>query len=297
MHLPFLVLAFCLAAMPSFLCAAAPEVKNEANARKPVVRPKSMKEEPPQRDPAEVQRVLASVPSGNFTRPITLTLVASKQDHGPGEHDYPAWQTNWAKMLARATNVQVETAWQWPIADQFRRSDVLVFYYWNRDWNSNRYAQLTQFFARGGGVVSLHSSCIADREPEPLAEFLGLSAQPKRTKYRHGGLDLTFVAPEQLPLTRGFKPCRLVDETYWPMIGDPARVHVLATAVEENQPHPMAWTFTRDRGRVWATVLGHYAMTYDDPFFRILVLRGIAWAAKEPEGRLQHLATAEVAVE
>lgn len=53
---------------------------------------------------------------------------------------------------------------------------------------------------------------------------------------------------------------------------------MLATAVEEDAEWPMIWTYQPGRGRVWASVMGHYSATLKDPLYRILVLRGIAWA-------------------
>jgi putative heme-binding domain-containing protein len=257
--------------------------------------PKRKKEPPPPRSRAEVEALLAvgrdTTPPAPL-RPLELVLVASKQDHGPGEHDYPWWQTNWSKLLGQSEKVSMSTAWEWPSDAQFSHASVLVFYFWNHDWNPKRYAQLDQFLARGGGLVILHAACIADKEPEPLAERLGLSAQPVRTKYRHGPLDLKMVAPNDHPITRGLPPTiHFVDETYWPMIGDTTKVEVLATAEEEGKPWPMVWTFTKGRGRVFGSILGHYSWTYDDAFFRALILRGLAWAAGEPTARFDALVT------
>ena len=102
---------------------------------------------------------------------------------------------------------------------------------------------------------------------------------------------LNDVSGREHPITRGFGAARFVDETYWPMIGDPRRVTVLATAEEEGEARPMFWTFEKGRGRVFGSVLGHYAWTFADPLFRALVLRGTAWAAREDERRLESLVT------
>ena len=74
------------------------------------------------------------------------------------------------------------------------------------------------------------------------------------------------------------------------MVGDTSIVEVLATAVEEGKAHPMFWTFEAGKGRVFGSVLGHYTWTLDDPLFRIPILRGMAWAVKEPAGRFERLA-------
>lgn len=249
---------------------------------------------PPLRTRAEVQAVLAKSAQGPRPQnivPLSITLVAGKQDHGPGEHDYPAWQTNWVRLLSQADATWISTAWQWPSTEQFKQADVLVFYFWNHDWTTQRLQQLDAFLERGGGVVVLHSACIEDKEPERLAEHLGLAAHPVRTKYRHGPIDLKFDSSSGHPITFGVPQLHLVDETYWPMIGNSNRVEILATAEEEGKSWPMLWTFEKGPGRVFGSVLGHYAWTFDDPLFRILVLRGIAWAAGAASTRFENLAT------
>jgi type 1 glutamine amidotransferase len=248
-------------------------------------------ERPKPRTRAEVAAVLGAAPRGLPARKqLRICLVASKQDHGPGEHDYPAWQTNWTELLGKAPGVTVSTAWQWP--STFNDIDVAVFYFWNHDWSAERYKQLDEFLDKGGGVVLLHSATIADKEPEKLAQRIGLAFQPGRSKFRHGPLDLKITAPTDEPITRGLpRTVHFVDESYWPMIGDTNSVRVLATAQEEGKDWPMVWTVNRTKGKVFASIVGHYAWSYDDPLFRVIVLRAIAWAANEPIARLEPLAT------
>lgn len=246
---------------------------------------------PPLRTRAEVEAVLGKTADKAVKpRPLRAVLVAGPQDHGPGEHDYPAWQRSWKAILGGAPGVEVTTADGWPGEDQWRDADLMVLYLWNHDWSPERLGQLDAFLARGGGVVALHAALIADKEPEALARRFGLAAQPVRTKYRHGPLDLKITAPPDHPITRGLQAVHFTDETYWPMVGDTSKVEVLATAVEEGKAHPMMWTFEAGKGRVFGSVLGHYTWTLDDPLFRIPVLRGMAWASHQPEGRFERLA-------
>ena len=123
--------------------------------------------EPPQRTKSEVNAALrASELETRSATPetVSIVLVASKQDHGPGEHDYPAFQKKWNPLLASVAGVTVSNAWEWPTAEQFRTAQVVVFYYWNHDWSAERYAELDGYLARGGGVVVLHSATIADKD-------------------------------------------------------------------------------------------------------------------------------------
>jgi putative heme-binding domain-containing protein len=246
--------------------------------------------EPPKRDRAEAQRIIGALVSDparsvasagdapDRRLALRVVLVASKQDHGPGQHDYPAWQQSWRPLLARAENVTVEDAWLWPTDEQFAGADALVFYYWNRTWDDAKYAQLDAFQARGGGIVVLHSATIENVAPEKLAERIGLAAQPGTVKYRHMPFDLKFIDREH-PIMAGLpEQLYFLDEPYWPMIGDRSRIHVLANALNvDGEDRPMMWTFERGRGRVFASIAGHYTWTLDDPVFRLIILRGLDW--------------------
>jgi type 1 glutamine amidotransferase len=75
-------------------------------------------------------------------------------------------------------------------------------------------------------------------------------------------------------------------------VGNTGRIHLLADAVEEGKPWPQLWTMEHEKGRVFTCIMGHYNWTFDDPLFRILVLRGICWSAGESDvDRLSALAT------
>lgn len=253
--------------------------------------------EPPVRAKAEVERVLKQAASPTATAnaaaaPLQIVLLASKQDHGPGQHDYPAWQTKWQRLLGTLPNAKVTTAWEWPTAEQLAGADVLVCYFWNHDWSAERLAQLDAFQARGGGLALIHSSVIADKDPEQLVSRIGLSAQPNTVKYRHTAFDLHVLRDQ--PITKGLPEwLPFLDEPYWPMIGDASRVNVLATADVDGAARPLVWTFEHGQGRVYTSIPGHYAWTLDDPFWRLMTLRGIAWAARRDLETLTAVTTTE----
>jgi putative heme-binding domain-containing protein len=247
----------------TFLCNAAPIRKDEALQN--ILKTKSQAELP--------------------SKDLLIILVANKQDHGPGQHDYPHWQTNFNAFLSRAPKTHIENAWEWPSENQFRKADAIVFYYWNRAWTPEKFSQLDRFLERGGGIALFHSATISDHAPEELARRIGIAAQPDTVKYAHTPIDLTFVAPTNHPITMGFTELHLLDEPYWPMIGDTNAIQVLATTMREGKAQPMIWTFQKGKGRVFASIPGHYTWTHEDPLFRILALRGIAWCAGENASR------------
>jgi putative heme-binding domain-containing protein len=236
--------------------------------------------EPPQRTREEVERVIHVAPAGKpALRPLEIIWVASKQDHGPGEHDYPAAQKMWISLLKKSESVIATNAWEWPSEKQFGEADLVVFYFWNHDWSEARLQQLDDFLARGGGVVVLHAGCISTN-PERLAETIGLASQSGRTKYLHMPLDLKISVTNSI--TENFpKQIHFLDEPYWPLIGDRNKISAIATAKLDGKDEPEVWTFEKGKGRVFGCVLGHFMWTQKDPFYRILVSRGIAWAAGE----------------
>ena len=241
---------------------------------------------PPPRTRAEVDAVVKPArPAGDEkVRPLQIVLVSGPKDHGVDEHDYPLWQERWSALLGRAEGVTVTTAQGWPTTDDFARADVLVWYSANPGWSAEKGPQLDAFLERGGGMVLLHYAVNGQKAPAELARRIGLAWQGGLSKFRHGPLDMTFTAGAH-PITAGFRSLHLVDETYWQLVGNPADVDVLATAVEDGSPRPLLWTRQAGKGRVFCSIPGHYNWTFDDPLFRTLILRGIAWTASVPADR------------
>jgi type 1 glutamine amidotransferase len=258
---------------------------------------------PPPRRRADIEPLLKDTPPPTgANRPLHIALVAGPKDHGPDEHDYPMWQSRWSRLLRLADHVTVSESSGWPSGEQLAKADVIVFNSANPSWNADKAADLDRFLARGGGLVYVHFATNGGSAPEALAERLGLVASMRTTRYRHGPLDLVF-ADSKHPITRGFdrahglERVHFVDESYWNMTGDPARIHVLATAIEEDEPRPLLWAREHGGGRTFVSILGHYTWTYDDPLFRMLVLRGLCWTAREPANRLVELATIGARIE
>jgi putative heme-binding domain-containing protein len=221
--------------------------------------------------------------------PLRILLASGPKDHGPGEHDYPLFQRRWSKLLPMANGVTAATCQGFPTREQLDAADVVVFFSNNPGFTAEKAKDLDTFLARGGGLVYLHWAVDGKQDADALAERIGLAARGM-VKFRHGTQTLSFSDPDH-PITRGFKSLDLVDETYWAMVGDEKRIHVLGTVVEDGQPRPQLWTREQGKGRVLVSIGGHYNWTFDDPLFRVIVLRGIAWTAHRPSERLTGLAT------
>ncbi|MEZ6151985.1 MAG: ThuA domain-containing protein [Pirellulaceae bacterium] len=262
---------------------------------------------PKPRSRAEVAQVLKNSEASNADqRPLQILLVAGAKDHGPGEHDYPAWLLMWSELMRGADGVTVDTAVEWPSPEQFSAADTIVFFQKGR-WNAERAQAIDAHLAQGRGLVYIHWAIEGGSEAPAFAQRIGLASNSAQTQYRHGELDLIFPSlgldsQANHPIGRNLDKVHFHDESYWQLLGDPSKLSIIATGIEDGQSRPLFWTIepptsdskqrdSKRAGRVFASVLGHYSWTFDDPLFRILLLRGIAWSVHEPVDRFNELAT------
>lgn len=245
---------------------------------------------PPLRTQAEVAAALAGSPEvPEPTRPLNLVLVDGPKDHGPGEHDYPAWKSVWEELLSAADNISVSTATEFPSDEQLASADVLLFFQ-KGSFEPDRPAKMDAFFARGGGAVYIHWAVNGNDQVEDFSKRIGYASWGSRIAFRHGPLSLDIHNTDH-PIVRNFEQLQLYDESYWKLTGQPLDVTLLATSTEDGMPTPQMWTTEKGSGRVFVSIPGHYSWTFDDPLFRTLLLRGIAWTAKEPIDRFNDLVT------
>ncbi len=246
--------------------------------------------EPPARSRAEVDALLkASVHAPDETKkPLQIVLCSGPKDHGPGEHDYPLWQTRWSKLLSFAENVAVERADPWPSAEQLSRADIILFYSNNPGWSPAKAAELDSFLSRGGGALYIHFAVDGHDHCDELAKRIGLAWRGGASKFRHGPLNLSFAAH---PITAGLTQTHFEDESYWNLVGNKTNLQLVATGPEEGAPQPLMWTREQGKGRIFVSIPGHYSWTFDDPIFRLLILRGMAWSSHQPLGRFDDLVT------
>ncbi|PYM16644.1 MAG: hypothetical protein DME18_00950, partial [Verrucomicrobia bacterium] len=216
---------------------------------------------------------------------LRVVLCASPKDAGHGAlgfHDYPLWRERWSKLLSLADGVTVETADRWPGPEQWQGADLVAFYHDNPAWTGEKAKDLDAFLERGGGLVFLHWSMNAYRDVDPLAARLGCAWGPG-ARFRYGMESLQFSSHE---LTAGLTATQLVDESYWKLTGDFAGATVLAASFEDGESQPQIWIREQGKGRVFVCIPGHFTWTFDDPLYRLLVLRGFCWAANQPMDRL-----------
>jgi type 1 glutamine amidotransferase len=282
--------------------------QTSANAKNP----------PLPRERGEVEAALSKEVLRKDLPDMNIVLLADVKDHGENEHDYPLWQKRWALLLGgknagdnKETQAnlfgpargdyneitgggpyaKVETAWEWPTDEQFTTADVIVAFCYLK-WNPQRIKQVERYLSAGKGIVVVHPASWT--KPEPSAEVAKLIGISGYKLYRHGIVDLEITLPKH-PICAGLpEKIRFDDEAYWPA-GIQTDIEVLGTSDEKNsdsnevKPQTMFWTHSFGNGRVFGCLPGHNNWTFDDPYFRILLFRGISWAAGQSPYRFDGL--------
>ena len=244
---------------------------------------------PPLRTRAEVAAALEGSQPVAPLRPLHLVLIDGVKDHGPGEHDYPAWKSAWYELLSSAEQLQVTSVREFPDDTLLAAADVLIFFQ-KGSFSPPRPEKLDQFLQRGGGAVYIHWAVNGNDDVQAFSKRIGLASWGGRIAFRHGPLTLDIHNTDH-PIVRNFDRLQLYDESYWKLTGVSEDITLLASSVEDGQQTPQMWVRDHQPGRVFVSIPGHYNWTFDDPLFRILLLRGIAWTAQEPVDRFNDLVT------
>jgi hypothetical protein len=126
------------------------------------------------------------------------------------------------------------------------------------------------------GIVLLHHGLGAFQEWEVWSELVGMT--DRRFEYFKGERVRVHVADPAHPITRGLADWEIVDEVYTlPAVGGDATV--LLTTDHPRSTPTLAWTRQYRAARVFCYQSGHDRGVYDDPTFRVVLERGIRWAA------------------
>jgi type 1 glutamine amidotransferase len=163
-----------------------------------------------------------------------------------------------------------------------RRYDVvfLNFNNWGKpDPNAQSEKNLTRFVAKGGGLIVMHFASGSFENWPGYSKLAGKVWDRKNTHDPRGGFRVELVDTLH-PITRGMHSFDTDDELYVCLTGDQP-VHLLARArsITTGNYHPMAFTLTHKKGRIFHTTLGHDAKAIHIGGTAELIRRGVAWAA------------------
>jgi putative membrane-bound dehydrogenase-like protein len=242
--------------------------------------------------------------------PLRVFIRSGPKSHGPGAHDYPRFLKEWVPLLNErgARAVGAET---FPSKAELDQTDVLILHSQAagniKDATERR--NLSDFVARGGGVVVIHAGTVSD-DPDWFKGLIGGSWRNGTTKWLEGPMHLYFTDRDS-PITKDVSNWAMDDEIYYDMDILP-EARVLATAytpkpagarnaafqkradeltgggkrVSIFDVQPQMWTYERtaDGGRApyraFVSIPGHLYENFNRPNYRSILLRGIAWAGR-----------------
>jgi len=206
-------------------------------------------------------------------------------------HDHPKFFEDWTKLL-NERGTRCEGGNQFPSAEQLARTDVLLIYCADGgDLNSDQRIALTNFLTRGGGLVTLLDG-VCGHDPQWWKQIVGAAWEYNRTKWQYTKLK-GHVRDANHPVTAGAADFELDDEVYDGLHVIPeARVlaecefpqkPVTADTAPSAKTIPQMWALEKDYYRAFTWIQGLRVKTFDVPQYRVLLLRGIAWAGKRTE--------------
>ena len=134
----------------------------------------------------------------------------------------------------------------------------------------------TRFIGGGGGFACNHYAGV---RPESWPEYHdvtdGAWIRGVSTHQPYGDITIT-VSNADHPCAQGITDFTTKDELYVKLGYKPGN-DVFMTAEYEGETWPMAWTRRYGNGRVFTSVLGHDAASFQAPALRRLIVNGVQW--------------------
>lgn len=154
--------------------------------------------------------------------------------------------------------------------------DVLVFYWTLGELAGNQREGLLSWVASGRGFVTLHSGADSFRGDPLYRGFVGgyFVTHPHYRTYQ------VSVSDSGHPITQGIEEFMTTDEQY--IVSYDSRNHVLAWSLYKGERVPVLWVKDWGKGRVFYCALGHDPAAAKQEMTRMLLVRGVAWAASQP---------------
>ena len=268
-------------------------------------------QQPVLRSRTDIEKIMGPIKQKEPSRDLNIVWVWSiDTDHSKSYHPYDWIMDLYVnKLLNTVPRVTATAAMNFPSKQQWETADLVVFYFHAFDyWRKPQYDLIDAFRARGGGLIFIHESVI-QRPGDELAKRIGLawathesSAVRKDDASQWGFMPLTVDVTSKgrkHPILRGFpEKIDFVEELYWDLRGDLSKVDVLVTSqggptggrlgrlpkAEEldGKTWPVFFTMEeRRKGKVFVSVPGHNHFFFSDPYFRIILLRAMAWTMNE----------------
>lgn len=230
-----------------------------------------------------------------------IVLVAGRQSHGPGDHEFFAGCAILMKMLQQTSGVAPVMARDgWPKkADTFEGAKAVVFYMDGGGGHpilQKEHREVVQkLMDKGVGFVNLHYAVEYPKsQSDHVLQWLGGYYETNYSTNPHWVAEIKSLPKH--PITRGVKPFTIRDEWYFnirfkpeldgvtPILKATPPDNVRGTeAAREHKGRSeiLAWAFDRaNGGRSFGFTGGHTHKNWGEENFRRLVVNAILWSAK-----------------
>jgi len=257
----------------------------------------------PKVDPYDQSKVPLEVePPADFKGKRVL-LVAGRQSHGPGDHEFFAGSAILMNLLKQNEGVfPIMARDGWPKNEKlFDTADCIVMYMDGRGGHpvvqGDRMKLIQKQIDRGCGWVNIHYAVdYLPKHGKAVLGWMGGYYEPDYSINPHW--DAEIRALPKHPITRGVKPFTLRDEWYYGMrwaedmkgvtpilqaLPPDGTRNTAHTKARRGEIETMAWAYERDdaaKGRGFGFTGGHFHRNWADPDFRRLVVNAILWSAK-----------------
>ncbi|MCO5052466.1 MAG: ThuA domain-containing protein [Verrucomicrobiae bacterium] len=237
--------------------------------------------------------VLLGLVAAASAEPLRVFIRGGIKTHGPNQHDHPRFLKEWTQLL-NARGMEATGGMEFPEAEQLAKTDVLIIHCDTgmKIVGDDREA-FEVFLARGGGVVVIHAGVVGGDDFTWIKKTIGGAWRwpapnfpaEKATKYLEGEVDVCWVDRDH-PISRGISNWDWTDEIYYDMdFADDAGV--LATSFHNvHVIAPQIWTYEKKLPgaaapyRAFVSLPGHEYDSFNTPQYRVVLLRGIAWAGR-----------------
>jgi type 1 glutamine amidotransferase len=264
-------------------------------------------QKPPSRSKEAVAKILGPITDKEPSRELNIVWVwGIDKLHEKETHEYAWVMDRYVNvLLPQVPRVTVAASMDFPKKELWEKADLVVFYLWTREQRQRAkwdYDLIDAYQKRGGGLIFIHMA-LMEGSGQELSKRIGMAWDPRNGATKWGVLPTPVTLTDaalKSPIFKGF-PAQfdLVDEFYWHLRGDPTGTTALVTSPAgpaiANKPlsgppktedldgkeWPVMWTTEVGPGRVFVTGAGHNYFTFNDPYFRIILLRAMAWTMNE----------------
>ena len=212
--------------------------------------------------------------SAKFTDNNKITVAVITGGHG---FDVPGFHAIFRAMPEVDSYIQHQDDFVEDVGKVRDEYDVLLFYNMPRGEPDNQAQEVFERLGQSGqGIFLLHHAILAYLPWSFWGELAGI---PDRSFGFSMMQELAVeVADPGHPITNGVASWQMVDETYsMASAGEDSRA--LLTTDHPDSMHVLGWTRQFRNSRVFCLQSGHDNLTYVDPNFRKMLLRGIQWCA------------------